>query len=893
MSKCIQNFWPPKLDMTKDECRGVLRRLELDAYSSVVSTFRAQGSLDNSKQNVLDQLRRCFHISEDRHKAEVRRVANSEKLTTISELLNGKSYDLEWIREGHRNYPLIGRAPPYSALHILADHASKAAAIENSQLPHPSDTKRSRIVDGEADGKSVVTEDPTLPPPSPAIFGINRKDLKKSFDISVLHQSSRKKHYQHLKPPPPPNVKIQHLYQTLNAKRPRKSLTKKSPKVRATKQSPGRMHLPYPPDEKHFDGAELQRHLTSQLMPPPMSPMKSPYAPILPAGNKKDMNLIKMNHQSMEPQAHYIPNNPTRLKNELLGGETTKGRTGRSKSVHVQSRSNYQTKYANGSGARNMDHIPDPQIIFNTTSSKVEQNLDAIHQHMEHNNHDMDLSTQAMASPLQLLSTAASCTPKLKVTTPLHHHHQQPQQQPTTSQPTPPQIPSQNSIKTVPNRAIKIIPTNTKPVIIKPAETTIKPSSQQSIITSQPSKFKIQKIQLVMNKSQDGTPTTASLSPSATIVSGKAGQLVLSGKGITNSYQLGGKSPYTIVSHNPKGPPGSKVIVQTIDRNFTLKDSSPESPIPENQRITENTPIDFLPSTTGTTNFPKVIIHKSPTSSTSTTTKQIKLKLGTSIVNPKIIKGPIPANLKIQRNINTKGFTVVNSSQFLQLQTSSTATTPVTPTTSGEGSKVDWEQELDDANRTKGGKSTTKSNGAGSLAKKIRLDEKEANEGNKNEASESDNNNMIVETVDIVDPSSNVVVFENQQQIDVVAPESTQTTNITDIVSEYVFLNHEEDATATASTTATNTKPVEESSPVSTSTINGDGGAEVNGQVNQERPPQNGAEAYENLVKSLTECDNDYMKDMVDDSEMNENFGLIDGNILENFSFNRESGLFQ
>lgn len=59
---------------------------ELDAYSSVMSTFRAQGSLDGGKQNVLDQLRRCFHISEDRHKAEVRRVANNEKFTTISEL---------------------------------------------------------------------------------------------------------------------------------------------------------------------------------------------------------------------------------------------------------------------------------------------------------------------------------------------------------------------------------------------------------------------------------------------------------------------------------------------------------------------------------------------------------------------------------------------------------------------------------------------------------------------------------------------------------------------------------------------------------------------------------------------------------------------------------------
>lgn len=435
-------------------------------------------------------------------------------------------------------------------------------------------------------------------------------------------------------------------------------------------------------------------------MPPPMSPMKSPYAPILPAG-KKDLNLIKMNHQHLEPHAHYIPNNPTRLKSELLG-ETTKGRSGRTKNANTQHRNNYQQqKYANGAGARNLDHIPDPQIIFNTTSSsKMEQAMDSLQR--EQNNHEMDMSPQAMASPLQLLSTAASCTPKLKITTPLHH------QQPSTSQSTAPQ----SSAKAPQNRAIKIIPANTKPMLIKPSDVM---KNAQTIVTAPSSKFKIQKIQLVMNKSQDGMSTTASLSPSATIVSGKAGQLVLSGKGITNSYQVGGKPPYTIVS-GPKAS-GPKVIVQTIDRSFA-KDSS-ESTIPENQRITENTPIDFLPSTTGATNFPKVIIQKS----SSTATKQIKFKLGPNLVNPKIVKGPIPANVKIQRNINMKGFTVLNSSQIVQLQAQAATIQAALPTTSSEGTKVDWEQELDDANRTSTGKSTSRSNGDGSTAKKIRLDD--------------------------------------------------------------------------------------------------------------------------------------------------------------------------
>lgn len=56
----------------------------------------------------------------------------------------------------------------------------------------------------------------------------------------------------------------------------------------------------------------------------------------------------------------------------------------------------------------------------------------------------------------------------------------------------------------------------------------------------------------------------------------------------------------------------------------------------------------------------------------------------------------------------------------------------------------------------------------------------------------------------------------------------------------------------------------------------------LNGQfVNDEEEQQtrNGAEEYENLVKSLTECDS------------SENFSLIDGNMLETI-YSRE-GLFQ
>jgi hypothetical protein len=674
--------------------------------------------------------------------------------------VNGKSYDLDWIREGHRTYPLMNRAPSYSALHILADHASKVAAFENKDLPEPNATRREKILENAITEKHIIiTEDPNKPPASsPAIFGVSRKDLKRSIDLVTLHPHSKKKHY-HLKPPPPPNMKIHHLYQTLNTKRPRKTFTKKassSSKVKSSSLSSKQSS--YNADEKHFDGAELQRHLTSQLMPPPMSPMKVSYTHQQQqqqqqqhhTPTKKETNMLKMNHQQLEPQAHYIPNN--RLKNELLNVGQGRARSARaSKSVNVPHKThNYSQKYANGAGTRNnnMDHIPDPQIIFNTTSSKIDPPL-SLDTAMPTENNEIDMSP-AITSPLQLLSTAASCTPKLKVISPVNNQilQQQQQLQPSTSTT---QLPTPNQLKSAHNQpTFKII----KPIIIKPTTSDAKSSpqhqqqqqqQQQSILSTAPSKLKIQKIQLVMNKNQDGT--TASLSPSATIVSGKAGQLVLSGKGITNTYQVGSKSPYTILSSAKAVTTAPKVMVQTIERNFAQKELTENERIPENQRITENTPIDFLPasstSAVATTNYPKVIIQKSVTSP-----KQIKLKLGPgSIMNSKIIKGPLPSNLKIQRNINTKGFTVLNTSQIVHLQSTSPAshqqpqssasttisvagTTTSTSTTttsitniSNESTKTDWEQELDDVNRTKENMERLSENNGALVAKKPRIEE--------------------------------------------------------------------------------------------------------------------------------------------------------------------------
>lgn len=75
--------------------------------------------------------------------------------------------------------------------------------------------------------------------------------------------------------------------------------------------------------------------------------------------------------------------------------------------------------------------------------------------------------------------------------------------------------------------------------------------------------------------------------------------------------------------------------------------------------------------------------------------------------------------------------------------------------------------------------------------------------------------------------------------------------------------------------------------------VNGEDISEVNGEmeVDQERHPQNGAQAYENLVSKLMSSDSDYMKEITEDThaQMEENFGLLD----QFSSFSRDTGLYQ
>nr|CAI5862556.1 unnamed protein product [Callosobruchus analis] len=145
-------MWPVLLDMTKEESIQNLRNLELEAYSHLVSALRAQGTLTSDKRKLLKETGYLLNITQERHKAEVRRAISDERLNTIAYHVTGSTDTLEdWAQEGRRLVPLLPRTAPQTALSALADEAADVASQCNKQLPVPTSTERRRppVVSGQ------------------------------------------------------------------------------------------------------------------------------------------------------------------------------------------------------------------------------------------------------------------------------------------------------------------------------------------------------------------------------------------------------------------------------------------------------------------------------------------------------------------------------------------------------------------------------------------------------------------------------------------------------------------------------------------------------------------------------------------------------------------------
>uniref|UniRef100_A0A8D0BRC5 BRCA2-interacting transcriptional repressor EMSY n=1 Tax=Salvator merianae TaxID=96440 RepID=A0A8D0BRC5_SALMN len=138
--------WPTLLDLSRDECKRVLRKLELEAYAGVISALRAQGDLTKEKKDLLGELSKVLSISTERHRAEVRRAVNDERLTTIAHNMSGPNSSSEWSIEGRRLVPLMPRLVPQTAFTVTANAVANAALQHNASLPSPAETASKEVV---------------------------------------------------------------------------------------------------------------------------------------------------------------------------------------------------------------------------------------------------------------------------------------------------------------------------------------------------------------------------------------------------------------------------------------------------------------------------------------------------------------------------------------------------------------------------------------------------------------------------------------------------------------------------------------------------------------------------------------------------------------------------
>uniref|UniRef100_A0A8C3XY98 EMSY transcriptional repressor, BRCA2 interacting n=1 Tax=Catharus ustulatus TaxID=91951 RepID=A0A8C3XY98_CATUS len=119
--------WPTLLDLSRDECKRILRKLELEAYAGVISALRAQGDLTKEKKDLLGELSKVLSMS-------------------------GPNSSSEWSIEGRRLVPLMPRLVPQTAFTVTANAVANAAVQHNASLPVPAET-------GNKEGVSCSDDD--------------------------------------------------------------------------------------------------------------------------------------------------------------------------------------------------------------------------------------------------------------------------------------------------------------------------------------------------------------------------------------------------------------------------------------------------------------------------------------------------------------------------------------------------------------------------------------------------------------------------------------------------------------------------------------------------------------------------------------------------------------
>ncbi|XP_032976252.1 BRCA2-interacting transcriptional repressor EMSY isoform X6 [Rhinolophus ferrumequinum] len=603
--------WPTLLDLSRDECKRILRKLELEAYAGVISALRAQGDLTKEKKDLLGELSKVLSISTERHRAEVRRAVNDERLTTIAHKMNlslylgerpsysmsGPNSSSEWSIEGRRLVPLMPRLVPQTAFTVTANAVANAAVQHNSSLPVPAETGSKEVV--VCYSYTSTTSTPTSTPvPSGSIATVKSpRPASPASNVVVLPSGS--------------TVYVKSVSCSDEDEKPRKrrrtNSSSSSPVV--LKEVPKAVVPVSKTITVPVSGSPKMSNIMQSIansLPPHMSPVKITFTK--PSTQTTNTTTQKVIIVTTSPSSTFVPNILSKSHNyaavtKLVPTSVIASTTQKSPVVITASQSALVSSSSSGSSSSTPSPVPSTVAVTAVVSSTPSVVMSTVAQGVSTS--AIKIASTRLPSPKSLVGTPTQILaqfPKQHQQSPkqqLHQVQQQTQQQvaqpsPVSHQQQPPQSPLPPGIKPTiqikQESGVKIITQQVQPskILPKPVTATL-PTSSNSPIMVVSSNGAIMTTKLVTTPTgTQATYTRPTVSPSigrmaatpgaATYVKTTSGSIItvvpkslatLGGKIISSNIVSGTTTKITTIPMTSK--PNVIVVQKTTGKGATIQ----------------------------------------------------------------------------------------------------------------------------------------------------------------------------------------------------------------------------------------------------------------------------------------------------------------------------------
>uniref|UniRef100_A0A671FU40 BRCA2-interacting transcriptional repressor EMSY n=1 Tax=Rhinolophus ferrumequinum TaxID=59479 RepID=A0A671FU40_RHIFE len=589
--------WPTLLDLSRDECKRILRKLELEAYAGVISALRAQGDLTKEKKDLLGELSKVLSISTERHRAEVRRAVNDERLTTIAHNMSGPNSSSEWSIEGRRLVPLMPRLVPQTAFTVTANAVANAAVQHNSSLPVPAETGSKEVV--VCYSYTSTTSTPTSTPvPSGSIATVKSpRPASPASNVVVLPSGS--------------TVYVKSVSCSDEDEKPRKrrrtNSSSSSPVV--LKEVPKAVVPVSKTITVPVSGSPKMSNIMQSIansLPPHMSPVKITFTK--PSTQTTNTTTQKVIIVTTSPSSTFVPNILSKSHNyaavtKLVPTSVIASTTQKSPVVITASQSALVSSSSSGSSSSTPSPVPSTVAVTAVVSSTPSVVMSTVAQGVSTS--AIKIASTRLPSPKSLVGTPTQILaqfPKQHQQSPkqqLHQVQQQTQQQvaqpsPVSHQQQPPQSPLPPGIKPTiqikQESGVKIITQQVQPskILPKPVTATL-PTSSNSPIMVVSSNGAIMTTKLVTTPTgTQATYTRPTVSPSigrmaatpgaATYVKTTSGSIItvvpkslatLGGKIISSNIVSGTTTKITTIPMTSK--PNVIVVQKTTGKGATIQ----------------------------------------------------------------------------------------------------------------------------------------------------------------------------------------------------------------------------------------------------------------------------------------------------------------------------------